>query len=298
MTESALPFRVIGQLPELSDTTLVVMLTGWIDASGAAAAAVDHLVSATHAQAVIEFDEDTFIDYRARRPVMELREGVNTNIIWSTPQLRHGRDDAGKDLLILHGPEPDTAWRQFARAVVGVSRQLGVTRMVGLGAYPFGAPHTRAVGLTATSPRADIIDALGLSKSSLDAPAGVQAILEHSFTDATIDAYGLWAQIPHYVSSMAYPAASAALLEALCRETGLIVDTGALRREASIQRERLDQLVEANPEHADMLRKLEAAYDAMTPPMAALDQPIPSVEEIAAEVEQFLREQHDNPQGD
>ena len=49
-----------------------------------------------------------------------------------------------------------------------------------------------------------------------------------------------------------------------------------------------------NPEHAEMLGKLEAAYDAehgsfgaMKPDAAA----IPTVDEIAAEVEQFLRDQ-------
>ena len=33
---------------------------------------------------IATFDADTFIDYRARRPVMELRDGVNTNLVWPT----------------------------------------------------------------------------------------------------------------------------------------------------------------------------------------------------------------------
>jgi hypothetical protein len=61
-----------------------------------------------------------------------------------------------------------------------------------------------------------------------------------------------------------------------------------------VQRERLDQLVSNNPEHQEMLRKLELSYDdaiseAGSMPVTSMD--IPTVDEIAAEVEQFLRDQ-------
>ena len=293
-----LPFTVEGTLPDLHEPVLVTMLTGWIDASGAAAGAMEHLAGETAARTLVTFDDDTFIDFRARRPVMELREGVNTRIVWSAPELRVGRDGEGRDVLLLTGPEPDAAWRRFADVVAGLARQLGVVRMVGLGAYPYGAPHTRPVGITATSPDADVVARLGFSRSSLDAPAGVEAILEHALHSVGIESFGLWAQVPHYVASMSYPGASAALLEALARVTGLALETAPLRREAGIQSERLDALVASNAEHAEMLRRLEAAYDAVTPPVPAIDQPIPSVDELAAEVEQFLREQQDKDQSD
>jgi len=286
-----LPFAVEGRLPDLVEPTLVVALTGWIDASGAAAAAMDHLIAALGARTIVTFDGDTFIDHRARRPVMELRDGVNTRISWPVPEVRHGRDDAARDVLLLTGPEPDTAWHLFADTVAQLAHQMGVVRMVGLGAYPYAAPHTRPIGITATSPDAAVVERLGYTRSSLDAPAGVTAVLEHSLHTAGIEAFGLWAQVPHYVASMAHPAASAALVEELNRTTGLTVDPSTLRAEATIQRERLDQLVASNPEHAEMLRTLEAAHDAATPPMTAIETPIPSVDEIAAQVEQFLRDQ-------
>lgn len=294
MSSNALPFTVKGSLPDLKDPTLIVMLSGWIDASGAASSAMSHIVTASAARSLIEFDADTFIDFRARRPFMELREGVNTRIAWNLPEMQVGTDDNERDVLLLTGPEPDIAWNAFAEAVAGLAKQLNVTKCIGLGAYPFGAPHTRSVGLTATSPDPSIIERLTLSKNSLDAPAGVEAIIEHAMHRIGIPAFCLWAQIPHYVSSMAYPAASAALIDALCLETGLSYDTASLRQEAVVQRERLDQLVNNNPDHAEMLSKLEEAYDALHGASASSgDAPmeIPSVEDLAAEVEQFLRDQ-------
>ena len=63
-----------GSLPRPDRPLLVTMLTGWIDASGAAAAAIDLLATLTGAETVVEFDEDTFIDYRARRPILHSLE--------------------------------------------------------------------------------------------------------------------------------------------------------------------------------------------------------------------------------
>ncbi len=294
MSTPGLPFTVKGVLPELKDPTLIVMLSGWIDASGAASSAMSHIITESAARSLIEFDADTFIDFRARRPFMELREGVNTRIAWNLPEIQVGTDDNDRDVLLLTGPEPDIAWNAFAEAVAGLAKQLNVTQCIGLGAYPFGAPHTRSVGLTATSPDPSIIERLTLSKNSLDAPAGVEAIIEHAMHRIGIPSFCLWAQIPHYVSSMAYPAASAALIDALCLETGLSYDTATLRQEAVVQRERLDQLVSNNPDHSEMLGKLEEAYDSMHGASAGEhDTPIeiPSVEDLAAEVEQFLRDQ-------
>ena len=290
----ASPYTVQGELPLLDSPTLIIMMSGWIDASGAAAGAMQHLINATASRDLIHFDGDTFVDYRARRPLMELREGVNTRIVWSVPEMRVGTDDDGRDVLLLTGAEPDMAWHHFANTVATLATQLGVKIAIGMGAYPFGAPHTRPVGLSATSPDAAIAERLSLTRSTVDVPAGVEAILEHSLSGAGITAIGLWAQIPHYVSTMAYPAASAALVEAACLEAGLTIDTSALRKESGVQRERLDQLVSGNPEHAEMLGKLEAAYDAEHGSFGAMkpdDAAIPTVDEIAAEVEQFLRDQ-------
>ena len=99
---SATPYTVHGELPLLDSPTLIIMMSGWIDASGAAAGAMQHLINATASRDLINFDGDTFVDYRARRPLMELREGVNTRIVWSVPEMRVGTDDDGRDVLLLN----------------------------------------------------------------------------------------------------------------------------------------------------------------------------------------------------
>ncbi len=283
------------KLPQLSDPLLIVMFTGWIDTSVAAGNAMEALIAETGATKLLEFDTDLFVDYRARRPTMELRDGVNTKLDWAAPQIMLGHDVKHRDVLLLTGPEPDSRWKHFCETVAMLSSTLGVRRMLGLGAYPVATPHTRAVQISCTSPNAALIAPLPYIKSSLDVPAGMEAALEHALHDKNIEALGLWAQVPHYVASMAYPPASAALLGAVCDMGGLTLDISGIHEQSVIQRERLDQLVRTNPEHAAMLTQLEIAFDAEHSGNGTLTTgfggvPLPSGDELAAELEKFLRE--------
>ncbi|MCU1366611.1 MAG: hypothetical protein JWL72_3644 [Ilumatobacteraceae bacterium] len=285
-----------GGLPTLDHPTLVVMLAGWIDASGAAAAAMAALESECHAATIALFDTDAFIDYRARRPTMQLREGINTQLVWPDIELKVGNDLDGHDVLLLTGPEPDMAWKRFGAAAADLGVRLGVTRMVALGSYPFATPHTRPSRLSLSTPSAEIVSSLPLLKNSVDVPAGVAAVLEHSFHDRGIESLGIWVQVPHYVSSMAYPAATVALLGGLAQASGVRIDGAAARQETMIQRERLDELVAGNDEHGAMVRQLETLYDTalaeadVSPPLSADE--IPTADELGAEFEQFLRDQN------
>jgi proteasome assembly chaperone (PAC2) family protein len=287
------PYTIIGDLPEINEPLLVVMMSGWIDTSSAAANAMDSVSKETKAKPIISFDNDTFVDYRARRPIMELRDGVNTKLVWSTPEIALGQDINGKDVLLLTGPEPDTRWHLFAQTIADISVEFGVRRMIGIGAYPFATPHTRAVYISCTSPDKDLVANLPYIKSSVDVPAGMAAAIEHALFERRIQALGLWARVPHYVASMPYPAASAALLAALCDSGGISIDVSAMREQATTQRERLDQLIAGNNDHAQMLTQLEQSFDeqiANGTTEINFGGPIPSGEEIAAEFEKYLRE--------
>lgn len=94
---------------------------------------------------------------------------------------------------------------------------------------------------------------------------------------------------------MSYPAASAALLDGLREATGVVIDAAGLRSEVVTQGRRLDALVAGNDEHARMIGQLEQLYDAGDDAHGA-GTGGPSIEllsgdELAAELEQFLRDQ-------
>jgi proteasome assembly chaperone (PAC2) family protein len=281
---------VLHQEPDLDSPVLVVALEGWIDAGLGAANAMAALKSQLSPTLVATFDADTFIDYRARRPVLHLREGVNTALSWPSIELHAGKDPKGRDALLLSGNEPDSNWHKFVDAASALALSFGTRMMIGLGAYPIGVPHTRASLLSVSASSTDLVGRLGYLSNSIDVPAGVQAALERSLADHGLPAIGLWAQVAHYAAAMPYPMASLALIEGLSVVADLTLSVDALKEASDTQRLRIDELVASNPENATLVHQLEAAWDAEVARMNP-GGVFPSGDQLAAELERFLREQ-------
>lgn len=278
--------------PDLDEPVLVLALEGWIDAGLAADGAAEVLAERLDTVTVARFSTDDLVDYRARRPVAHLTDGVLRGLTWPAIELRAGVDGDGNELLLLVGAEPDRLWHAFTDEVVTLALDFGARLCAGLGAYPFASPHTRPprVACTASTPR---LAEGAFLRASLDFPGGIQAAIEQACHQRGIPAAGLWAQIPHYVpANMPFPAGSVALLESLNMLGDLSLPLGDLPARAEATRKRLDELIAQNPEHVAMLRQLEAAWDHAQPaeqPIAITD--LPSGDELVAELEEFLRDQ-------
>jgi proteasome assembly chaperone (PAC2) family protein len=276
--------------PAVTDPVLVVCLEGWVDAGLGATTALAALLGQGETEPIVTFNGEHFLDQRARRPVARIVNGVTTELSWPRTLVRHGRDADGRDILFLVGPEPDFHWRAFTDAVVGLARSWRVRLVVGLGAFPAPAPHTRPIKLAATAPSESsyLIERVGIVQGELEVPAGVMAALEVAFGHAGTPAVSLWARVPHYVAGMPFPEASAVLVEGLAGIAGLTLDSSALRRAADSSRRQVDQLIAGSSEHEDMVRKLEESIDASEGNAMGVEE-VPSGDEIAAELERFLR---------
>lgn len=284
--------------PLLDHPVLVVVLEGWVDAGLGADGAITNLLGAGPTQLLATFDGDTLIDQRARRPVVHLVDGVNQGLTWPVIQLRAGVDAAGADVAYLIGPEPDFHWPAFTVDVVELARSIGARLVVGLGAFPAPAPHTRPIRLAATAPpsSADLVAAVGTVPGSLDVPSGIWNVLELGFGDAGIPAVGLWARVPHYVSGMAFPAASAALVDGLAQVAGLALDSVPLHAAADAVIRQVDDLIARSDEHMAMVGKLEQSVDAVEGNPLAVGS-IPTGDELADELQRYLRQHSDDEPG-
>ena len=193
-------------------------------------------------------------------------------------------------MLLLTGVEPDHAWNAFCEAVVDLAVDLGTRMQLGLGAFPAGVPHTRPVQLSATASTEELAGSIGFVRGTIDVPAGVEAVLERRFHDAGLPAVGIWAQVPHYASTMRYPAAAARLLDAVNQLAGTDFSVEPLADEVADMRSRIDSLVDDNPQHRAMIRQLEESYDAQR---QADETALPSGDDLAEELQRYLREQGD-----
>jgi proteasome assembly chaperone (PAC2) family protein len=281
--------------PELDEPMLVLALEGWIDAGLAAASAAELLCDQLDTVTVARFSTDDLLDYRARRPVAHLTDGVLRGLTWPEIELRAATDGAGNEMLLLVGAEPDRLWHRFTDEVVTLALDFGARMCVGLGAYPFAAPHTRSPRVACTASTPSLAEGTFL-RASLDFPGGIQAAIEQGCDERGIPAVGLWAQIPHYVpANMPFPAGSVALVESLSQLGNLELPLGDLTARAEATRNRLDELIAQNPEHVEMLRQLEAAWERSEPRQPTMGiSDLPSGDELVAELEEYLRDQRND----
>jgi hypothetical protein len=276
--------------PELDTPVLIVALEGWIDAGLGAATAAEVLLDALETETVARFDTDALLDYRARRPTVHMVQGVQKGLIWPSLELSAAVDERGNEMLLLVGAEPDRLWHGFVDEVVQLALDFDVRMCVGLGAYPAPAPHTRTARMACSASTPSLAEA-GFLRATLDFPGGAQAAIEQGCNTRGIPSTGLWAQVPHYAAGMHYPAASVGLIEGLGRLAELSLPVGDLPSQAEITRVRLDELISQNPEHQAMLQQLEAAYERLEDVGPLGDITLPTGDELAAELERFLREQ-------
>jgi len=276
----------------LDQPVLVVALEGWVDAGLGADGAISALLAAGPTELVATFDGESLIDQRARRPVVHIARGINEGLTWPVIQMRLGQDRLGADVCFLVGPEPDFRWPTFVSSVVTLCRDLKFRMVIGLGAFPAPAPHTRPVRLAATAPpgSADLVTKVGIVQGEIDVPTGVWGALEIALGQAEIATVGLWARVPHYVSGMAFPSASAALLDGLASVAGLSVDATTLHTAADASLRQVDDLISKSSEHTAMVRQLEQSVDTAEGNPLEVGE-LPTGDELAAELERYLRDE-------
>ncbi len=255
-------FASIKSWPRLEHPVLVLGLEGWVDAGYAGATAVTALIESTHSELVATFDSDSLIDHRSRRPLLRISHGVHGGLTWPELRLLAATDTGGRSLLVLAGPEPDLRWHEWSQEVVALGTRLGVELVVGLGAFPAPAPHTRPIRLAATANSEELAGRVGFLPASIEVPGRGAGRTRGCFRRGRRPVDGCLGRVPHYAAGTPYPEASAVLLDELARLTGISIDTEALHKAGRKAKDQIQELIEASEEHSAMVRQLEQQQDA------------------------------------
>jgi hypothetical protein len=296
-------FSLAPARPDVAGTVLVEMLDGFIDAGGARRLARDALLEAGDPQPVATFDVDLLYDYRARRPPMLFVQDHWESYEPPVLDIVRVLDDAGTPYLLLRGSEPDVMWERFATAVIRLVEELGVRLTIGTNAIPMAVPHTRPVGVTAHAARPELIRGYQPWVATVQVPGSAGHLIEHRLASAGHDSMGFAVHVPHYLAQAGFPPAAEALVGAIARGSGLRLPLGGLPEASREAHESIAALVAQSEELVELVRSLETQYDAVVANRAdALDaggtvagQPLPTAEELGAELERYLAEQTKRP---
>jgi proteasome assembly chaperone (PAC2) family protein len=277
--------------PELERPVLIAGFTGWNDAAEAASLAVSTIGEQWGAKRFGGFDGEEFYDYQTTRPQIKLVEGVTRTIEWpenelSATEARVGALD-GSGAILLSGPEPNFRWRTFSQAVVDLARELDVRLVITLGALLADVPHSRPVSVAANAQDPSLVDNLGLTASRYEGPTGITGILHRYCASKNLPSVSFWASVPHYLPSVPSAPAALALMQSLSNLLGTSFDTAHLESSSEDYQRQVSVAVAQDSDLASYVRTLEERYDAQT---ESGERNLPSGDELAKELERFLRE--------
>ncbi|PWJ55662.1 Predicted ATP-dependent carboligase, ATP-grasp superfamily [Quadrisphaera granulorum] len=290
-------------------SVLVHALTGFVDAGAASQLVATHLLGRLESRVIARFDVDLMHDYRGRRPPMTFTGDRFEDVDLPELVLHELRDEADTPFLLLAGAEPDLHWQRFAAAIHQLTQRAEVRLAVSLQGIPWAAPHTRPAALTAHASDRALITGRPRWFDAVVVPGHAGAFVELALAKAGLPSMGFSVHVPHYLGATAFPPSAVALLEALSQATGLQLD-GAIAELANTGvavLAQVDEQVAASAETREAVSALEHQYDAVAagrgltgPSLVSPHLPEDEVadgDELAAQLEAFLRAQEGPPQG-
>jgi proteasome assembly chaperone (PAC2) family protein len=264
---------------------MVVAFAGWVDAGGAGAGAIAALVEQLVDRDVFaSIDVAVLSDLQQTRPIArwdnDERRIEWPRITFECGRIGGGREGAGRDVVVVRGPEPSLRWPTVASTVVDAARRLGTRQAATLGGIPALVSHRRSPVVQASATQRSLAqDAMPL-RPDYAGPTGLQTVVLRALGDAGIPGAGLWAQVPQYVAGSPSPPAVRGLLGKLVELYHLDLDLRALDERSQAYLRRVEAGLAARPDVKEIVDQIDRHEEATT-------------DDLVAEIEHFLRTRSD-----
>lgn len=271
--------------PQLVNPRAICAFAGWNDGGEAATSAARYLRDRWQARRFASIEPEEFFDFSVVRPNVRLEDGVTRRVEWPASEFFHASPE-GRDVIVFIGIEPNLRWKTFTEMFVSTLEGLGTELVVTLGAFLANVPHTRESPITGSASDPELAARLGLTASRYEGPTGVVGVLHDAAGRAGLESVSIWAAVPHYLPVAPNPRAALALVERVRALLEISIPTDTLERSAASWEQGVNALAAESPELRAFIERLEAA--AGEPEELG---PLPTGDQLAAELERFLREQ-------
>ncbi len=255
--------------PKLSDGTMVLAFSGWMDGGEVSTGTVTWLVNTLNAEQVADIEPESFYIYNFPgsmeisalfRPHTKIEDGSITTY---QPPTNAFFCDIENQLLLFTGKEPHLGWSEFADCLFGYASETGVSTIYFIGSVASTVPHTREPRLMSTLSDESLRPGLEPYVTKFTDYEGPASFSTHLMTKAGehgLRMASLVAEIPVYIEGT-----NPKGIEAVARKL-----TGILRLQVSLDRlraitdaweKRVNDVLEDKEDLAKYIRKLEADYD-------------------------------------
>ena len=278
---------------------MVIAFGGWSDAGEAATGVITHLLTVLASSdsenidrdistLIGEVDSEDFYDFQVNRPLIFVDSSMIRSLTWPGVQIFGVRNPhSDRDFVLVRGVEPSMRWRTFASEILDLAEDLEVELVITLGSMLADTPHTRAIPVSGTGAHPDIATRLGVEVSRYEGPTGILAVIQDGCVRRGIDAIALWAALPHYANATPSPKATLALVNGLEDFLEISLPQGDLPENAIAWESAVNEMVKEDSDIEEYIKTLEESKDATE----ISDE---SGEELAREVERFLRRQNNS----
>ncbi len=278
---------------------MVIAFGGWSDAGEAATGVITHLlttlgssdseaVDSYNSTLIAEVDSEDFYDFQVNRPLIFVDSSMIRSLTWPGVQIFGVRNpDGDRDFILVRGVEPSMRWRTFASEILDLAEDLEVELVITLGSMLADTPHSRAIPVSGTGAHPDIATRLGVEVSRYEGPTGILAVIQDGCVRRGIDAIALWAAVPHYANATPSPKATLALVNGLEDFLEISLPQGDLPENAISWESAVNEMVKEDSDIEEYIKTLEESKDAN-------EISDDSGEELAREVERFLRRQNNS----
>jgi proteasome assembly chaperone (PAC2) family protein len=274
--------------PELSEPIVICAFAGWNDGGEGATTAAKELRDQWGGRRFASIDPEEFYDFQVHRPTVHLADGQTRRIDWPSNDFWWARVGE-RDVVVFLGLEPNVRWRTYCEQILRVCADVGASVIVTLGAFLADVPHTMAAPVSAASADPTWAQRPGMMPARYEGPTGIVGVLNDLASRSGVPAVSLWGASPHYLPQTVNPKVALALLERLRDLLGLEIDTGEVELAARGWEREVNEAIEEDGNLGEYVARLEkAAEQGLIEGGDASE--VLSGEELAAELERFLRE--------
>jgi proteasome assembly chaperone (PAC2) family protein len=258
---------------------MIVAFSGWSDAGEAATGALTHLLEnldqsedPQEAILIAEYDAEEFYDFQVNRPMISVDESMVRSVNWPSTQV-YGvhTSHLDHDYVLVLGVEPSMKWKTFTSLLLDLADDLEVDLIITLGAMLADAPHTRPISVSGSGGHPDIAARLGVEISKYEGPTGILGIIA----------------LPHYASNSPSPKATLALINAVEDFLEISLPLADLVHQSQEWENEVSEMAQEDTDVSEYVKALEESKDAAEFKDVSGD-------EIARELERFLRRQNEN----
>ena len=268
--ELAMPDRLrIQARPDLTDSTMVLAFSGWMDGGDVSTGTVSRLVHLLKAKSVADIDPEPFYIYNFPgsmevaalfRPHIEIEDGLIKTV--NLPSNTFFCHEPAK-LVLFIGKEPNLHWPTFGDCILKMAEIVKVKRILFVGSFGGAVPHTREPRLYVTASDDKILPDLqqyGLRPSNYEGPGSFTTYLMTRASGAGLDMASLVAEIPGYLQGT-NPLSIEAVTRRLAKILSLPLDLAELRSASNEWENQVSEAVAQDDDLAAKVRELEELYD-------------------------------------